>query len=92
MIEKFGIYIQDIGDSSVGIQPMMVMTGLLDQNFVQQLKEDNTLEEFKERLTQLVTEYFEPEVGYTTYDDDDIKKEVESEIIAEEAFETGRNL
>ena len=90
--KDFIIYIQDVGDMSVGIQPLMVMESKLDQNFVEQLKDDDKVTEFKTRLTQLVCEYFEPDVYFDTFDTEDIEKEAESERIADEAYQTGRNL
>ncbi len=90
--KDFIIYVQDVGDMSVGIQPLMVMESKLDQNFVEQLKDDDKVTEFKARLSQLVSEYFEAEVSYDVFDTEDIEREAESERIADEAYQTGRNL
>ena len=85
-MNDFEISVDDIGDMSVGIQPLTIFTAKLDKNFVEQLKEDGTMKEFKKKLIELISEYCEPEVAYSVCDSEEIQAEYE------QAYEMGRNL
>ena len=71
----FEIFIDDIGDDTVGIQPERTLKAELCENMVKQLKENNLLREFEQKLEKLVKEYYEPEVRYRTVNTDELDAE-----------------
>ena len=86
MTKEFNVYVQDIGDPTVGLSPLMVFKAQLDENLVEAIKEYGSMKEFKKELESLICKYMEPETSYDVYDDEDIEKEAEADRIAEEAW------
>lgn len=77
MADKFEIFIEDKGDLSVGISPVITFKAELDENMAEHLIENRILGEFKEKLEGLVKEFFEAETSYVTYDTRDLEAEKE---------------
>ncbi|SEP82561.1 hypothetical protein SAMN04487977_101538 [Treponema bryantii] len=75
--DKFTIFIEDIGDRSVGMMPIITVKVELDENMSEHLIENKILGEFEQKLESLVKEYFEAETMYRTYDTRDIEAENE---------------
>jgi len=71
------IIVADVGDRSVGIQSMTELTAELNDDFLDFLKEQKTLPEFRKKLQALVEEFYEPECGYDTWmsQDDEAERE-----------------
>lgn len=75
MNKKFEVFVEDVGDRSVGLSPLVVMKAELDENFVEHLKENNLMKSFETKLKKLVDEFFEPEIRYEIYDTDYLEAE-----------------
>lgn len=75
--KKFEIFVEDVGDSSVGIGSVITLKAELDENMVEHLMENKILGEFEQKLEALVKEYFEEEILYRTYDTRDLEAERE---------------
>ena len=73
--KKFEIFVEDVGDMSVGCMPVTTLKAELDENMVEHLKENGLLGQFEEKLEALVKEFFEAEIYYKTYDTRDIEAE-----------------
>ena len=77
MAKQFEIFIEDVGDESVGLRSEITFKAELSESFEQHLKENKIRDEFEQRLEKLVKEFFEPETGYRTYDTDELEAERE---------------
>ena len=66
--KKFEIFIEDVGDPSVGLQAEHTFKAELCENMVNYLKEEKLLDKFEEKLEALVNEFFEAETYYKTFD------------------------
>ena len=75
--EPFTVFVEDVGDWSVGIRPIITLKADIDENMVEHLKDSKTVREFEKKLEELVKEFFEPETRYSTYDTDDLLAEQE---------------
>ncbi len=75
--KKFEIFVEDVGDASVGLRPVITLKAELDENMVEHLKENKILGQFEEKLENLVKEFFEAEIRYRTYDTRDLEAERE---------------
>lgn len=75
MSEDFEIYIDDVGDPSVGLQPETTLKAVLHENMVEHLKENNLLRDFENRLKALVDEFYEAEIHYEITDSEMLKQE-----------------
>lgn len=75
--KKFEIFIEDVGDASVGMSSVMTLKAELDENMVEHLVENKILGDFEAKLEALVREYFEAETYYKTYDTRDLEAERE---------------
>lgn len=62
------IWINETGDMSVGVMPSTLASLELKKEFADALIDDGTLETFKEKLTKLVCEFYEPEYYTETVD------------------------
>ena len=80
-------YVSDIGDSSVGIQELTVAELELDQNLVEVLEDNKSMDNFKRDFMWLIGKYFEPEVAYEVYSDKDIEEEAKAEEEIQRAWE-----
>ena len=74
------LMILDVGDSSVGMSSFMIMNCELNEEFLAQMQEDKTLNEFRRKLEALCAEYMIPETYYASYmeQDEDWRKENEN--------------
>lgn len=79
MEKKFEVFVEDIGDWSVGLRSEVVLKAELSENMINQLKEDKTLDEFETKLQALVEEFYAPEIEYRTFNNEDIQAETEYE-------------
>ena len=77
--KRFGIYLNDVGDMSVGIPVTGVLEARICDDMVEHLRENKLLDDFKTKLKALIDEYYEPETGYEIFDDDDIEAEARYE-------------
>lgn len=77
MADKFEIFVEDKGDFSVGISPVITFKAELDDNMVEHLIENRILGKFEEELEGLVKDFFEAETSYATYDTRDLEAEKE---------------
>lgn len=75
--KKFEIFVEDAGDYSVGMKPVITLKAELDENMVEHLKENKILGEFEQKLEALVKDYFEAETYYRTYDTIELEAERE---------------
>lgn len=73
--KKFEIFIEDVGDSSVGMVAEQTFKAELSENFAQYLKENTLLGQFEEKLEALVKEFYESAAYYRLYDSQDLKDE-----------------
>lgn len=73
------IYVSDIGDSSVGIQELTVVTLDLHESMVEVLEDENEMDNFKKEFMALIDKYCQPEVAYDVYSDKDLEEEAEFE-------------
>ena len=87
--KKFEIFIEDVGDASVGMSSVITLKAELDENMVEHLIENKLLGEFEVKLEDLVREYFEAEICYKTYDTRDL--EAEREYYEQKAKEENKN-
>ena len=77
MGKQFEIFIEDVGDDSVGISSELTFKAELCENMVEHLKENKILGQFEQKLEALVKEYFEAETYYRTYDTIELEAEKE---------------
>lgn len=72
-MDRNEIIISDVGDNSVGILPSIIIEVKVSDSFLKVLREEKTLEDFRKKLVELCTEFYEPEVCYDSYmiEDDD---------------------
>lgn len=77
MANKFEIFIEDVGDDSVGLSSEMTFKAELCENMFEHLKENKIIGEFEQKLEALVKEYFEAETYYRTYDTIELEAEKE---------------
>ena len=75
--KKFEIFVEDVGDPSVGMSSVITLKAELDENMVEHLIENKILGEFEQKLEALVKEYFDAEIYYRTYDTRDLEAERE---------------
>lgn len=75
--KKFEVFVEDVGDYSVGMRPVVTLKAELDENMVEHLIENKILGDFEAKLEALVREYFEAETYYKTYDTRDLEAERE---------------
>lgn len=73
--KKFEIFIEDVGDSSVGMMAEQTFKAELSENFAQYLKENKLLGQFEAKLESLVKEFYESAACYRLYDSKDIEDE-----------------
>lgn len=73
--KKFEIFIEDVGDSSVGMMSEQTFKAELCENMIQHLKENKLLGQFESKLEALVKEFYEPETYYRLYDAQDLEDE-----------------
>ena len=69
----FKIYIEDIGDTSVGIQPMLYFEARLNGFLTEELDK----KQFQKDIVDLFCKYFEPEISFAIWNSDDEKAEEE---------------
>lgn len=70
------IVVVDVGDMSVGIRELEILKAEINEEFLELMEEQNTLQQFRKDLKELCLKYFEPEVGYATYmKRDDVEEE-----------------
>ncbi len=77
MEKKFEIFVEDVGDASVGLMSEMTFKAELCENMVEHLTENKILGDFEAKLEALVKEYFDAETYYRTYDTRDLEAERE---------------
>ena len=77
--QKFTIYVEDVGDRSVGLTPITTLKAELDENMVEHLIDNKLLGRFEEALEKLVNDFFEPEISYRTFDTRDLEDEAKYE-------------
>ena len=75
--KKFEIFVEDVGDDSVGIRPVITLKAELAEDMVEHLVEEKTLGDFEAKLEALVREFFDAEIYYRTYDTRDLEAERE---------------
>ena len=75
MEKKFEIFIEDVGDRSVGLQSEITLRAELSESIIEHLNENKILKKFEKKLKELVNEFFEPETHYTVYDTFDLEYE-----------------
>ena len=71
--DDFKIYIEDVGDISVGIQPMLYFEARLNGFLTEELDK----KQFQKDLVDLFCKYFEPETNFAIWNSDDEKAEEE---------------
>ena len=71
------VAIIDVGDMSVGLRPLTILGAELNEQFLEFMEEQGTVDKFRTKLKELVAEFMEPEIYYETYmpSDDDWEDE-----------------
>ena len=77
MAKQFEIFIEDVGDDTVGISSELTFKAELCKNMFEHLKENMILGEFEQKLEALIKEYFDAETNYRTYDTIELEAERE---------------
>lgn len=76
---KFEIFVEDIGDWSVGIRSETALRAELSENMIDYLRKENLLDNFETKLKALVEEFYQPEICYELSDTESIEAEIEFE-------------